>query len=526
MTHPALPKRARRAFPCTPLTLALAVAAIPAAQADEQSIEQRLDALQRQVENQTQLLDQRTASQQRFRVNGYFSAGALGTDQPGGVYDRYARDDTDFESLSRAGLQLEFRINDDTRFVTQLLSRGAEGWQTRAEWAYIAHDLNADTTVRAGRLRQPLFLFSETLDVGYTQPWITSPAEMYGILSFSSYEGMDLRHRFTAAGADWSVQPYFGYAKLNEAEGMDGEARGDEMHGIDITGTWGDFTARVGYFGSRLNIPQFGLATVANRINANIRSSIADSAADSAATGAATGAAIGAAGSAAGGAALGACIAASYFSVDSCPASVYTPAYTTTYNAVYGSTYDAVYDSTYQTVYGGVAAGLPDPDLSVKDADIRYWSVGMRYDNGKLLLLTEYSGSTIEGFFTDLTSCYGTVGYTVGKVMPHLTFAHLRVDDPEAREFVNVAWDPDGPGPAPAQDNPGGAFVRSAYAIDQQSLTLGVRYDYRPGMALKAEATRVSEFTAGSSGRWIPDGAGATLPDEFWVYRAAIDVVF
>lgn len=510
------------------LLLGLLASSFPLAHAHEHESagDTRLAAIEEQLANQAQLLQQGIANPSRFKVNGYFSAGAIGTDQEGGLYDESAGDDTDFEALSRAALQLEFRIDDDTRFVTQLLSRGSEGWQTRAEWAYLAHDISPSTTVRAGRLRQPLFLYSETLDVGYTQPWVKGPAEMYGILRFSSYEGLDLRHRFTAAGADWSVQPYLGYAKLNSWDGQPGESRGDEMHGIDITAMWGDLTARLGYFGSRLNIPNFGLATVAYRINENVRGSIADGAATSAAGNAAPGAAIGAATQAGSGAATGACAAAGHVDPATCPASVYSPAYNTAYNTVYQSTYQSVYDSTYDTVYSNVSNGLPDPDLSVKDADTRYVSFGLKYESGNWLLLTEYAGSRIKGFFTDLTSCYGTAGYKFGKVMPHVTFSHLRVDDPENRRFSDVAWDPDGPGPAPAQANPGGAFVASAYAIDQQSWTFGVRYDYRPGMALKAEASRIGDFTPGSSGRWVPESSSVPLPDDFWVYRASVDIVF
>lgn len=452
--------------------------------ATEADLEARLAALEQQLAQQQQLQEQQASAQSRLKVNGYLSFVGTGTDQEGGTYGGVSRDDTDLETLSRAGLQLEFRLGDDTRFVTQLLSRGESNWQTSAEWAFLAHEVSASTTVRAGRLRLPLFLYSETLDVGYTQPWVSGPAEMYGILQFSSYEGVDLIYRFTGAGADWSVQPYFGYAKLGSAEGYATEARGDELHGIDVTATWGDLTVRAGYFGSRLNIPDFSLAKVAYAINESVRDNIADTAATGAATGATAGCVLG-------------------------------------YSVCKG-----IYDSTYDATYAIVAAGLPDPDLTVSDTPTRYWSFGARYDNGQLLLLTEYTGSKVEGYFTDLTSCYGTAGYRFGRWMPHLTFSHLRVDDPEERTFPGALWDPDGPGPAPAVASPAGAFIASAFALDQRSWTVGVRYDWRPGLALKAEASRVGDFTPGSSGRWIPDSATTPLPEEFWVYRASLDLVF
>ncbi len=442
MSHPQSrgPGRPRRGPLATAILLAgLAVTPLSHAYTDEE-LDAKFSTLQQQLQSNAP----------RFSVNGYFTFAGSVTDENGGTYNDVSTGDPNLEALSRGALQLEFKISDDTRFVTQLLSRGDQGWQTHAEWAFLAHNINADTTVRAGRLRLPVFLFSETLDVGYTQPWVTPPTELYGLLAFSSYEGIDLRYRFEAAGADWSLQPYMGYARLDSWEGVDSESRGDDMIGFDLTANRGDVTARIGYFASKLSIPDFPLADVAYDINTGVR------------------------------AALGAGLLSS-----------------------------------------------PEPDLSVDRTSTRFLSVGLRYDDGKVMLLTEYAGAKIDGFFSDTTSCYGTAGYRFGKWMPHLTYSHVRVDDPEEREFASVAWlyDPPGPAPAMPMDNPGGAFIASAFALDQQSWTAGVRYDYRPGIALKAEASLVGDFADGGSGQWIPDGAGAA-PDEFWVYRASLDMVF
>jgi hypothetical protein len=514
------PRQRRQRIPlATALALTTGFAAAPAAMAyTDAEVDQKLDSLQQQL----------LSAAPRFKANGYFTFAGSVTDEKSGTYDDVSSHDMNLESLSRAALQLEFRVDNDTRFVTQLLSEGGQGWQMHAEWAFLAHDISNSTTVRAGRLRLPMFLYSETIDVGYTQPWVTGPAELYGLLQFSSYEGVDLRYRFDAAGGDWSVQPFFGYAKLNNWEGVSSDSRGDEIHGLDVTANWGDFTARVGYFGATLNIPAFPLANVAYGINDSIRESAGDGAASAAATAAASGAATGAATGAGTGAATGACAGAGFAgpALASCPASIYTPAYNAAFQSTYDSTYNSVYDSTYSTVYNTVTGAMPDPDLSVTDVGTKFWSVGLRYDDGTLLMLTEYGGSKLEGFFSDTTSCYATLGYRFGKLQPLLTWSHVRVDDPEARAFSSVAWDMDGPGPAPASANPGGAFIAQAFALDQQSTTIGLRYDASPGIALKAEASLVGEFAPGSSGQWIPDNPPAPLPDEFMVYRASLDVVF
>lgn len=506
MMYPVQTGRTRRRLLLTLAAPLLITAPAPAAAYGNEEIDAKLDVLQQQI----------ASSAPRFSVNGYFTFAGSVTDQRDGTYDRVSSDRWDLESLSRGALQIDFKINDDTRFVTQLLSRGDQGWQTHAEWAFLAHRVSEDLTVRAGRLRIPMFLFAETQDVGYTQPWVKPPAEIY-TLQFSSYEGIDLRYGFEGAGADWTVQPFVGVARLDSWEGEGAVSRGDNIHGLDITANWENVTARAGYFSAGTSIPDFPLANLAYSINSGIR----DAAADGAASGAASGAAIGAASAAASAAATGACAGAGYFTLTDCPASVYTPTYNTVYDTTYSSTYDTVYDATY----GSVAAGLPDPDLSVTNKNARFWTVSLRYDDGKLMLLTEYLGSKFDGYFTDTTSCYGTFGYRFGRLMPHVTWAHSRVDDPEERDFSSVAWDQDGPGPAPAFDNPAGTFISSVFALDQRSWTVGVRYDLAPGIALKTEATRVGDFAAGSSGQWAPDGT-TPAPDELWVYRASVDMAF
>jgi hypothetical protein len=483
------------------------------------NLDARFDALQGQID----------ALRPRFSLNGYFTFTGGATDQRDGTFNETWTDNADFESQSRAAVQLEMRIADDTRFVTQLLAEGPQGWNAHAEWAFLAHDLTEDITVRAGRLRIPLFLYSETLDVGYTQPWVETPTEMYGLLSFSSYEGVDARFRFETLGADWSFQPFFGYAHLNESESVSSDSYGDEMHGFDLTANWDDLTARIGYWGSRMSIPSFPLADVANDINQSVRDAAgagiatgADAAATGAATGAAIGAASGAAPAAAGGAGIGAAAGQGCFG----PYATYTPAceqaywqaytatyttvYNTTYDSVYASTYDSVYDSIYDPAYAGVVAATQTPNLTVEDVDTQFISAGLRYDNGNVFLLTEFAQGKIDGFFPDVTSCYGTVGYHVGKVMPHLTYSHVRVDDPEERQFTD----------------PGGLFIKQAFALDQNTWTAGVRYDLKPGIAIKADASKVGDFAPGSSGQWVPDNPTAPLPDHFWLYRASLDIVF
>jgi len=439
------------------------------------------------------LQNQLQSASDRVRMNGFFSFVGTRLHKDGYSYRDDTTSDPSFENLSRLGLQFDFRISEDTRLVTQLLSRGWKGWESHAEWAFLSHRFSPDLTGRAGRLRTPLFINSEFIDAGFAYPWAAPPAEIYSLLSFTSYEGIDLRYNFDALGGLWSVQPFFGYVRLTEREERAGLATGDEIHGFDLSANWGNFSARAGYFAARASTTS-SLGAIATGINQSIREGIATSAAEGAVQGALFEAGCGPGG---------------------------TADFATCTNIQ-----QSVFDETFDATLTGLAISLPDPDVTIDRNKSSFFSVGFSYDDGKWLLMTEYGKGEFEGFLPDSTSCYGTLGYRIGKLMPHLTYSHIRADDPEERRFQDVAWTTPPPAPPQEMDNPGGAFLQQVFNLDQESWIAGVRYDHGHGVALKLEAQRSSGFDTDSTGLFAPANPDASHPDHIWVYRVALDVMF
>lgn len=439
------------------------------------------------------LEDRFKTTSERMRINGFFSFSGTRMSESDAVYNRTTSSNTNLEDLSKFGLQMEFRITENTRFTTQLLSRGWDGWKTNAEWAFLSHDLNRDTTIRAGRLRIPVYMNSEFIDAGFTYPWVSPPIELYTLLPFSSYEGIDLRYNFEAFKGFWTFQPYYGSVRLTEREERIQGAQGDDLHGFDLKANWGNFTARVGYFGVKVDVDDFALADVALGINQSIREGIANDAADGATQGALMEAGCGPGGT------------TDFFTCQNIAA----------------ETRNAVFENTLS----GLENSLPDPDLSWQNSTNRFYTVGFSYDDGRWLLLTEYGKAELADWNPDTTSCYGTIGYRFGRFMPHLTYSHIRVDDPESREYNDLQWTT----PPPASQsipNPAGSFIQRVYQLDQESWIAGLRYDHGNGIALKAEVQRVGGFEGEGSGFFIPDDQGQSLPDDFWVYRMSLDIVF
>lgn len=57
-------------------------------------------------------------------------------------------------------------------------------------------------TLRGGRLATPVYMYSETLNVGFSYPWLRLPEEVYSLVQISNHDGADiLYNRSTPLGA-------------------------------------------------------------------------------------------------------------------------------------------------------------------------------------------------------------------------------------------------------------------------------------------------------------------------------------
>lgn len=120
-----------------------------------------------------------------------YNAGFTGYN--GGAY----KNDLSFNPESTIGLQAQIPINSKLRATVQFIGRAGDDNNVKAEWAYLTYELSDEFSVNAGRLRLPLYYYSDFLDVGKAYHWIRPPAELYsgpsglnGIsLSYSKYVG-------------------------------------------------------------------------------------------------------------------------------------------------------------------------------------------------------------------------------------------------------------------------------------------------------------------------------------------------
>src|SRR5688572_290231 len=138
-------------------------------------------------------------------VSGFISAvGGYAMERPTLGYDA---DNLTFERDSLLGLQISDRLGEKISATGQLLARGSDNYNAEVTWAYLTYEFSSATQFRMGRLRTPLFFYSDFLHVGYAQHWISPPEEVYG-LPFDSVNGMDLNYMFSLGRTDAKVQMY------------------------------------------------------------------------------------------------------------------------------------------------------------------------------------------------------------------------------------------------------------------------------------------------------------------------------
>jgi len=182
-----------------------------------------------------------------LQINGFMNvtAGALSTNKIS--QDGYD-DEVSFDNGTLVGLQMTKQVNDSTSATLQLISRGSQNYETEASWAYITYALSDDTDIRMGRLRTPMFYYSDFLEVGYAFNWVRPPSIVYRMDMLSSISGVDLTHRFVAGDIDGSVQVYSG--RFADDIDLYGDVYNIQMRraaGLVLNMNYGDFGARVSY---------------------------------------------------------------------------------------------------------------------------------------------------------------------------------------------------------------------------------------------------------------------------------------
>ncbi|AWM60191.1 porin [Stutzerimonas stutzeri] len=193
--------------------------------------------------------------QGEHRFNGFGTVGFthLGGEDDGRSYGIQGQTNDSWrgDQLSKFGAQLSYGITDTVGVTVQATAKAQQDeWKANLEWAYLSLQATDQLMLRAGRLRSPVYMYSESLDVGYSYPWLRLPDEVYSQVQLTNYEGIDAVYTVPLSYGSVSVQVAAGQAKNREQFAL------DDLYDIDYdrifaasvslaTNTYG--TLRIGY---------------------------------------------------------------------------------------------------------------------------------------------------------------------------------------------------------------------------------------------------------------------------------------
>lgn len=204
-----------------------------------------VEDLAKSVERVEKQLAQKSDS--NLKINGFVTAAATVANEDVNRFN--TSNVVNFRGLSKAGVQLTYQLNDKADATIQMVARtsddGEDVWNVDAEWAYLGYQVTDDVKVRAGRLRIPFYMYSESLDVGYSYPWARPPLSVYRS-PLTAYDGMDVLYDFNAGSVKNRLQVWMGsYADSSDGPaGIPDDLQLKDQYGINLTSSWGDFTAR------------------------------------------------------------------------------------------------------------------------------------------------------------------------------------------------------------------------------------------------------------------------------------------
>ncbi|MDI1259133.1 hypothetical protein [Aquabacterium sp.] len=159
-----------------------------------------------------------TAAQaQDFSYSAFGTIGAAISNQDY-RYQRFIDSDGSLMRDTVLGAQLDVQFTPELSATVQgklaPSARNDQDWDLTASWAFASWRPNNDWLLRAGKLRIPLYLSSENLDVGQSYEFARLPTEMYSIAPTTDVTGLYITRNWALGNSDLSLDVYSGQAKV------------------------------------------------------------------------------------------------------------------------------------------------------------------------------------------------------------------------------------------------------------------------------------------------------------------------
>lgn len=146
-------------------------------------------------------------------LSGFGTLGGATTNTDAAQFIRYnqaegARSGFTTGTDSNLGLQASYQFTPAISATLQTLTRKytSPDYTTALSWAFLKIALTKELNVRLGRVVVPVFMASDTQNIGYANTMIRPPMELYGLAPIENVDGLDLDYQHAFGMTTLSVQ--------------------------------------------------------------------------------------------------------------------------------------------------------------------------------------------------------------------------------------------------------------------------------------------------------------------------------
>jgi hypothetical protein len=151
-------------------------------------------------------------------LSGFATAGYAQSDQDY-TYQRFVRKQGGFKRDSVVGVQMDAKLDNEFGFTLQGKLAPAidsdNDINATVSWAFLSWRPSNDWLVRVGRMRYPMYLLNENMDVGATFDFARMPAEVYTTSQTTDGDGVCIDKTWNVDDSEITLQGYWATAKTS-----------------------------------------------------------------------------------------------------------------------------------------------------------------------------------------------------------------------------------------------------------------------------------------------------------------------
>jgi hypothetical protein len=170
-----------------------------------------------------------------FSVHGFATAGGVVSNTNDSQFVRSAEvsgaDKTPVENVdSNLGVQATARFNSWISATVQVLEDASVETDPIA-WAYVKIDPISNLSLKLGKMEIPLFMISDSRDIGYANTWVRPPNEVYALSLNEELKGGEATYTIPLGTTHLSAT---GYAGNSLTFSPAGSLKAEDVHGGEL----------------------------------------------------------------------------------------------------------------------------------------------------------------------------------------------------------------------------------------------------------------------------------------------------